>query len=106
MTVPVGDGGELMSGSSGGLPVLWLSTNAAQFFRRLRRALFRQVFSVECFMSSVFRQAFSVKRFPSNVFLRHGRHFRDGGVFRQQSNFSKVVIVFSLVLLLRSSATL
>ena len=59
-------------------------------------SVFRQVFSVKCFSSSVFRQAFSVKRFPSIVFRQmfsvncvpqKVHHFRDGGVFRQQSNF-------------------
>ena len=30
LTAPIGDNGQLMSGASGGPPVLWLSTNAVQ----------------------------------------------------------------------------
>ena len=35
-----------LSGGSGGLPVLCFSTNAVQFFRRLRRVLFRSSFAL------------------------------------------------------------
>ena len=45
LTAPIADDGQLMSGGSGAQPVLWLSTDAVQFFRRLRRALFRSSFA-------------------------------------------------------------
>ena len=104
-----------MSGGSCGPPVLWLSANAFQFFRRLRRALFRSSFPLlRCFRSFSVPQSFPYLFRSSVPFLRlfrtsfvplfrssdfsvpisflfsvllSARHVLDGGVFRQQGNF-------------------
>ena len=54
LAVPIGDDGQLMSGGCSGRPVLWLSTHAVQFFRRLRRALFRSSFAFLFFVRQTF----------------------------------------------------